>query len=156
MNRRNVLTASASAAIALAVANKVPAQAMDETGQASFDTVMAFMDAKGGGDMESMAALMAEDMVWQNEGDPSQPWIGLWDGKEIIFGYLGEFSQNAQVTLWENIDAFASKDTVAVFGRKKLLTTKSGAETSKFTFAWRAKDLTRAGGRMLPVRTSSG
>lgn len=38
---------------------------MDDTSQASFDTVMAFMGAMGGGDMDAMSALMADDMVWQ-------------------------------------------------------------------------------------------
>lgn len=39
----------------------------------SFDTVMAFMDSMGKGNMEVMSALMADDMVWQNEGDLSMP-----------------------------------------------------------------------------------
>ena len=62
---------------------------------------MAFMGAMGGGDMASMGALMADDMVWQNEGDPDLPWIGTWEGKETIFGFLGTFSQNVQVTHWK-------------------------------------------------------
>jgi ketosteroid isomerase-like protein len=86
-----------------------------------------------------MGALMADDMVWQNEGDSDLPWIGTWEGKETIFGFLGDFSQNVQVTHWENQDAFASGDTVAVFGRMRLLLTGSGAETDEFTFALRAK-----------------
>ena len=93
----------------------------------------------GGGDMDSMGALMADDMVWQNEGDPGLPWIGTREGKEAIFGFLGTFSQNVQVTHWENQDAFASGDTAAVFGRMKLMLTASGAETDEFTFALRAK-----------------
>ncbi|NKB75666.1 MAG: nuclear transport factor 2 family protein [Gammaproteobacteria bacterium] len=100
---------------------------------------MAFMGAMGKGDMEGMSGLMADDMVWQNEGDPSLPWIGNWEGKEVIFGFLGEFSKNVQVTLWKNLDAFASGDTAAVFGQMKLLTTNSGKETDMFTFALRAK-----------------
>ncbi len=139
MNRRTLLTASIGAALALTVANTASAQEMDEASQASFDTFIAFMEAMGGGDMDGMSALMADDMVWQNEGDPSLPWIGTWEGKETIFGFLGDFSQNIQVTHWDNTDAFASGDTVAVFGRMKLLATKSGSETNEFTFALRAK-----------------
>jgi len=52
---------------------------------------------------------------------------------------LKVFSENVQTTLWENEDIFASGDTVAVFGRMKLLTTDSGSETPEFTFALRAK-----------------
>ena len=137
MDRRQVLTVSAAAAAGLSLA--AAAEGADDESQASFDTVMAFMGAMGGGDMEGMAALMAEDMVWQNEGDKSLPWIGRWEGKEAIFGFLGTFSENVEVTHWENQDAFASGDTVAVFGRMKLKTTVSGLETDEFTFALRAK-----------------
>ena len=112
---------------------------MDTLSQASFDTVMAFMGAMGSGDMEAMSALMADDMVWHNEGDTSLPWIGETVGKEAIFEFLGVFSSNLQVTKWENTDAFASGDTVAVFGRMNGITTHSGQETGEFTFALRAK-----------------
>lgn len=139
MNRREVLAATAvAAAVGTAVAS--PALAVgDAESQASFDTVMAFMTAMGSGDMEGMDALMADDMVWQNEGDAALPWIGRWDGKEAIFGFLGTFSENTAVTHWENEDAFASGDTVAVFGRMKMKMTVSGVETEEFTFALRAK-----------------
>ena len=112
---------------------------MDATSQASFDTVMAFMGAMGSGDMATMNDLMADDMVWHNEGDASLPWIGETVGKENIFKFLGVFSSNLQVTMWENEDAFASGDTVAVFGRMNGTTTNSGQEIGTFTFALRAK-----------------
>ena len=112
---------------------------MDDKSQASLDTVMAFMGAMGSGDMDAMSALMADDMVWQNEGDANLPWIGTWTGKEAIFGFLGTFTENVQTTHWENQEAFASGDTVAVFGRMKLKTTVSGVETEEFSFALRAK-----------------
>jgi ketosteroid isomerase-like protein len=112
---------------------------MDETSKATLDTVMAFMGAMGGGDMDTVANLMHDDMVWNNEGDKTMPWIGPWNGKEEIFAFLGKFSENVATTHWENEDAFAFGDTVAVFGRMKLKTTKSGAETDEFTFALRAK-----------------
>ena len=138
MHRRQLLAASAAALTGIGLTGSAIAQTDDEA-QASLDTVMAFMGAMGGGDMDAMGALMADDMVWQNEGDPALPWIGTWEGKETIFGFLGTFSQNVQVSHWENQDAFASGDTVAVFGRMKLRLTASGAETDEFTFALRAK-----------------
>lgn len=139
INRRTAIKTSLSAAIALILANKVGAETMDETSQATFDTVMAFMGAMGGGDMEKMSALMADDMVWHNEGDTTLPWIGETKGKEEIFKFLGVFSSNLQTTKWENEDAFAAGDTVAVFGRMNGVTTKSGKEIGEFTFALRAK-----------------
>ena len=139
MNRRTLLASSLGGSLALILGQHANAQEMDDTSQGSFDTVMAFMEAMGGGDMEKMSALMADDMVWHNEGDKSIPWIGPWEGKEEIFKFLGIFSENFQTTLWENTDAFASGDTIAVFGKMNAITTKSGAETGVFTFALRAK-----------------
>lgn len=112
---------------------------MDKPSQASFETVMAFMGAMGAGEMDKMSALMADDMVWHNEGDKTLPWIGRSEGKEAIFEFLSVFSSNLKTTKWENTDAFASGDTVAVFGVMNAITTESGKETGEFTFALRAK-----------------
>ncbi|MEM9428812.1 MAG: nuclear transport factor 2 family protein [Pseudomonadota bacterium] len=125
--------------IGLGLAGGAGAQTMDETSQASFDTVMAFMGAMGQGDVETMDSLMAEDMVWHNEGDATLPWIGETSGKAAIFEFLGVFSSNLETTLWENTEAFASGDTVAVFGRMNAVTTASGQDTGLFSFALRAK-----------------
>ncbi|MEM6664506.1 MAG: nuclear transport factor 2 family protein [Pseudomonadota bacterium] len=140
MNRRAVLTGAVGGTIGLAAgASQASAQTMDAASQATFDTVMAFMGAMGGGDMDTMASLMADDMVWHNEGDKSLPWIGPWQGKDAIFKFLGIFGENFKTTSWENIDALALGDTVAVFGKMSAITTKSGKETGDFTFALRAK-----------------
>ncbi|MEM8922680.1 MAG: nuclear transport factor 2 family protein [Actinomycetota bacterium] len=112
---------------------------MDEQSQATLDTVMAFMGAMGSGDMDTMGGLMADDMVWHNEGDKGLPWIGPWSGKEEIFNFLGVFSANLETTLWENEDVLASGDTVAVFGRMNGRTPHSGQDIGEFTFALRAK-----------------
>ncbi|ASJ74150.1 hypothetical protein IMCC3135_20360 [Granulosicoccus antarcticus IMCC3135] len=100
---------------------------------------MAFMGAMGAGEMEKMMSLMADNMVWHNEGDKSMPWIGPWEGKEAILKFLPVFCENFQTTQWENTDAFASGDTVAVFGKMNGITTHSGKEIGEFTFALRAK-----------------
>lgn len=139
MNRRTLLKTSIVAALAATLTNRVGAQQMDDKTQASFDTVMAYMGAMGKGDMAKMEELMADDMVWHNEGDNTIPWIGPWKGKKEIFDFLGVFGENFQVTKWENEDAFASGDTVAVFGTMAATLTKSGKETGDFTFALRAK-----------------
>ena len=139
MQRRAVLTTTLGAALALALGRSAGAQTMDAATQASFDTVMEFMGAMGSGDQAKVAALMADDMVWHNEGDKTLPWIGRWEGKEKVFEFMGLFGANLQTTVWENTDAFASGDTVAVFGNMDGITTKSGKEIGPFTFALRAK-----------------
>ena len=139
MNRRRVIKTSLGASLALIVGKQAMASEMDPASQATFDTVMGFMGAMGSGDMKKMKALMAEDMVWQNEGDKALPWIGPWNGQEEIFKFLGVFGENFQTTEWKNTDAFAFGDTVAVFGDMNGITTKSGKEIGPFTFALRAK-----------------
>ena len=139
MNRRTILKTSIGATLALILAQQVGAQDMDDTSKASFDTVMALMGAMGGGDMGAMNTLMADDMVWHNEGDKTLPWIGETTGKAAIFEFLGVFGANLQTTKWENTDAFASGDTVAVFGVMNGITSHSGKEIGEFTFALRAK-----------------
>jgi ketosteroid isomerase-like protein len=139
MQRRTLLTTSLGATLALILGTQAGAREMDEKTQASFDTVMTYVGAMGSGDMETMDRLMADDMVWHNEGDTSLPWVGKTVGKEAILEFLGVFSSNFQTTKWENTDAFASDDTVAVFGRMNGITTHSGKEIGEFTFALRAK-----------------
>lgn len=139
MNRRTALTTSLVASAAIFLGSSVGANQTDEASQATLDTAMAFMEAMGKGDMEAMSALMADDMVWHNEGDKSMPWIGPWEGKDAIFKFLGVFSSNLQTTLWETENAFASGDTAAFFGRMNGTTTESGQEIGEFTFALRVK-----------------
>lgn len=141
MDRRQVLTGTVAAASGLALVSATAAQAaeMDAESQATFDTVMAFMGAMGKGDMEGMIALMADDIVWQNEGDAAMPWIGPWNGRDEMLKGLGLFSQGFQTTEWVNEDVIARGDTLAVFGRMNGITTASGAEIGEFTFALRAK-----------------
>ncbi|MEM8775528.1 MAG: nuclear transport factor 2 family protein [Pseudomonadota bacterium] len=139
MNRRMLFTASVVTALAMSVSGRSSAQETDEISQASLDTVIAFMGAMGGGDAAAMSKLIADDMIWHNEGDTSLPWIGETKGKDAIFEFLEVFSSNLQTTLWETTDAFASGDTVAVFGKMNAITTKSGRETGEFSFALRAK-----------------
>lgn len=138
MHRRTVLQASATA-LAATLASQLNAAETDDETRTSFETVIAFMDAMGRGDMAGMGALMADDMVWHNEGDTTLPWIGETTGKENIFAFLGVFSSNLETTRWENTDAFASGNTVAVFGKMAGVTTRSGQPTGDFTFALRAK-----------------
>ena len=136
MERRTALKATGLSALAVVLGSQARA---GENTKASFDTVMRFMGAMGSGDMETVGALMADDMVWHNEGDTTLPWVGGSEGKEAIFAFLGVFSSNFETTMWENTDAFASEDTVAVFGKMNGKTTKSGKEIGEFTFALRAK-----------------
>lgn len=62
--------------MALTLSVNARAADIDAASQATFNTAMAFMGAMGSGDMEKIPELMADDIVWQNEGDSAMPWIG--------------------------------------------------------------------------------
>ncbi|MEP2030385.1 MAG: nuclear transport factor 2 family protein [Paracoccaceae bacterium] len=112
---------------------------MDKTSLASLNVVMGLMGAMRSGDMDTMANLMADDMVWHNEADAALPWIGPWNGKEEIFTFLPVFGEKIQTTKRGNADVLTSGDTVAVIGNMNGITTKSGKEIGDFTFALCAK-----------------
>jgi len=113
---------------------------MEKQSQATMDIAMAFMGAMGKGDMETMMGLMHEDMVWQNAGDKSLPWIGPWNGKKIILEeFMPAFGANFTTKKWEPNDAFANGDTAAFFGQMVGLLNKSNQQTDEFTYALRVK-----------------
>lgn len=117
------------------------AQAIEQS-NITMDVAMGFMEAMGRGDMEGLAALMHEDMVWHNEGDSDMPWIGPWEGKTTILEeFFPLFGQNFQTTLWETEDALANGDVAAFFGKMKGILTHSGKETNVFSYALRVKVL---------------
>lgn len=78
MHRRQLLTVSAAIATETAFAAPATAGPAKDESQASFATVTVLMGAVGGGDMDSMAALlMADELVWQNEGEPDLQWNSI-------------------------------------------------------------------------------
>lgn len=110
------------------------------TSQKTLEIANAYMGAMGKGDMETMKNLMHEDMVWQNAGDASLPWIGPWKGKKVILEeFLPAFGENFITKKWETTDAFANGDTAAYFGQMIGLLTNSNKETKEFTYALRVK-----------------
>jgi len=108
--------------------------------QTAMDIANAFMEAMGKGDMEALANLMHEEMVWQNAGDSSIPWIGPWNGKKAILEkYFPAFGTGFQTIKWEPSDALTSDDTAVYFGQMIGKLNNSGKETNEFTYALRVK-----------------
>lgn len=100
----------------------------------------AYMGAMNAGDMETMVSLMHDNMVWQNAGDTSMPWIGPWNGKQAILEqFFPSFMENFETVKWDSEDAFSSGDTAAYFGSMIGRLKKSGKETNEFPFALRVK-----------------
>ncbi|WP_299888468.1 nuclear transport factor 2 family protein [uncultured Lacinutrix sp.] len=117
-----------------------PNNNMDKKSKETMDVAMAFMDAMGKGEMDKMMSLMHDDMVWQNAGDKSLPWIGPWKGKEIILEkFMPLFGGNFKTIKWEPNDAVSNGDTAAFFGQMVGLLTKSNKQTKEFTYALRVK-----------------
>lgn len=110
------------------------------TADETMNVALNFMGAMGKGDMETMKSLMHEDMVWHNEGDKSMPWIGPWKGKNVILEkFLPAFGSNFKTIKWEPVDALSKGDTAAFFGNMIGELTKTGKQTSEFTYALRVK-----------------
>ena len=109
----------------------------------AMDIANEFMGAMGKGDMETLMNLMHEDMVWQNAGDSSIPWInekGLWVGKSsILEQFMPKFGAGFKTIKWEPVDAVSSDDTAAYFGQMIGELTNTGEQTKEFTYALRVK-----------------
>ena len=113
---------------------------LDKQSKETMEVATKYMEAMGKGDMETMVSLMDENMVWQNEGDKSLPWLGPWKGKKVILEkFLPLFMENFKTTKWLTEDAISSGDVAAFFGQMQGVTLKSGQETTEFTFALRVK-----------------
>jgi len=123
-----------SAAIAHTVVATTAAQ-----GKATLATANAFLGAFGKADIEAMKRLMADDMVWHNEGDKSVPWIGHWAGKENVLKFLTAYGNGFKTTAWNPEDAITSGDTAAYFGTMNGQVTRTGKATGTFTYALRGK-----------------
>ena len=114
----------------------------DTPKQTAMDIANAYMEAMGKGDMETMANLMHDDMVWQNAGAKNIPWIraGKWNGKKVILEeFLPLFSKGFLTIKWEPVDAVGSDDTAAYFGQMIGKLTNTGIQTEEFTYALRVK-----------------
>lgn len=108
--------------------------------QKTLDIANAYMAAMGKGDMEAMKNLMHEDMVWQNAGDASLPWMGPWKGKKAILeDFFPAFGAGFVTKKWEPTDAIAIGNTAAYFGQMIGQLTNSNKETKEFTYALRVK-----------------
>lgn len=135
-NKDNVIEKEATTEeIVMSEADKIGKQS-----QETLDIANAFMGAMGKGDMQIMISLMHEDMVWQNAGDASLPWMGPWNGKKAILEeFLPAFGAGFVTKKWEPTDAIASGDTAAYFGQMIGLLSNSNQETKEFTYALRVK-----------------
>ncbi len=112
----------------------------DKQADETMKVAMGFMDAMTKGEMEKMMGFMHDDMVWQNGGDKSLPWIGVWESKKVILEkFLPIFGANFQTIKWESEDAISGGDTAAFFGQMAGLLTKSNQKTDEFTWALRVK-----------------
>lgn len=112
----------------------------DKEADETMSVAMGFMDAMTKGEMEKMMGFMHEDMVWQNGGDKSLPWIGVWKSKKVILEtFMPTFGANFKTMKWESEDAISGGDTAAFFGQMAGLLTKSNQKTDDFTWALRVK-----------------
>ena len=140
MKRRTVLKTAVGAILALNLGKLAIAgeKEMDDKSKASLDTAMAFMGAMGKGDMDTVGELMAKDMVWHNEGDKSMPWIGPWEGKEVVLNdFMPKFGAGLKVTSWTTDYSFANGNQAVFVGTMSAIANNSGVDTGKFSWVVR-------------------
>ena len=98
----------------------------------------AFLGAAGSGDMDTLQRLMTDDFVWHNEGDTSLPWIGTWEGKDVVLNqFLPAFGQGLITTGWSTDYSMAMGEQAIFMGTMSAIANASGAETGTFSWAVR-------------------
>ena len=110
---------------------------VDQT-QQTLQIAQSFLTAAGSGDMDTLSDLMADDFVWHNEGDPTVPWIGTWDGKEIVLNeFLPAFGAGLRTTSWTTDYSFAKDDQAVFMGTMAAEATNTGESTGTMSWAVR-------------------
>lgn len=123
------------------------AQATDETHSSTTETTQSdatlavaqsFLQAAGSGDMETLSSLMADDFVWHNEGDPSVPWIGNWEGKQTVLEtFLPAFGAGLKTTSWTTDYSFANGEQAVFMGTMGAIANNTGKSTGVMSWAVR-------------------
>lgn len=107
-------------------------------GQKTLEIAQSFLMAAGSGDGDTLNKLMADDFVWHNEGDKSIPWIGNWEGKQVVFEqFMPAFGTGLKTTSWTTDYTFASGDQAVFMGSMSAIANNTGAETGTFSWAVR-------------------
>ncbi|MEM1261393.1 MAG: nuclear transport factor 2 family protein [Pseudomonadota bacterium] len=97
-----------------------------------------FLGAAGSGDMETLSRLMANDFVWHNEGDSDVPWIGTWEGKDVVLNeFLPKFGAGLAVTGWATDYSFSNGDQAAFMGTMSADANNTGKSTGTMNWAVR-------------------
>ncbi len=104
----------------------------------TLEVAQSFLEAAGTGDMKTLAALMAEDFVWHNEGDADVPWIGNWEGKDTVLNtFLPAFGAGLKTTGWTTDYSFANGDQAVFMGTMSADANRTGQSTGTFSWAVR-------------------
>ena len=107
-------------------------------GQKTLAVAEKFLMAAGSGDGATLMELMADDFVWHNEGDPSVPWIGNWEGKKEVMGtFMPKFGAGLKVTSWSTDYKFASGNQAVFVGSMSAIANNTGVDTGKFSWVVR-------------------
>ena len=133
-----VLSAVILAAAPAAFAGADKAEVKGTVEEKTLATAQAFLWAAGSGDMEKLSSLMADDMIWHNEGDSSLPWIGTWESKDTVLNtFLPLFGGGLKTTSWTTDYSFANGDQAVFVGTMSAIANNSGVDTGKFSWAVR-------------------
>ena len=110
----------------------------DQQSDETLAVAQSFLHAAGSGDMDTLSDLMADDFVWHNEGDTEIPWIGNWQGKDIVLNeFMPAFGSGLNVTSWSTDYSFSNADQAVFVGTMSAVVNQSGVDTGTFSWAVR-------------------
>lgn len=113
-------------------------QAQDDLSNSTLEIAKSFLQAAGIGDMETLNKLMADDFVWHNEGDSELPWIGTWEGKDVVLEkFLPAFGEGLKTTSWTTDYSFVNGDQAVFMGTMSADANTTGESTGTFSWAVR-------------------
>ena len=139
MNIKLIVMLSLVVGLVVSAETQLKAEAMNNSeNNTTLKTAQKFLEAAGSGDMDTLKKLMADDFIWHNEGDKSVPWIGNWEGKDVVLNkFLPTFGAGLKTTSWTTDYSFANGNQAVFMGTMSAIVNNSGENTGMFSWAVR-------------------
>ena len=107
----------------------------------SIEVVNKIYDAYGRGDLPAILAMLADDVRWETEGPSEMSFTGIRNGVEETTGFFEGLAKDWSDPQLETSTFISSGDEVAVFGRYKATSRKTGKHiNTPIAHYWKIRD----------------
>jgi ketosteroid isomerase-like protein len=96
----------------------------------NLETVKKMYAAFGRGDIATIVANMADDVVWAFEANPTIAWAGIRRGPQEAVGFFEGIDKDVTGNKLDMTEFFVDGDKVAAFGRYEATVRKNGIRVS--------------------------